>query len=139
MLAISFIHWFRCVGFVGRDGVGTVLVRCRASMSGWLCSCVNGYWHAVLMALRTLWCIYSCFFQAFCCVLGRKPPWLLALWDRGGAGLVIHVCSIHLLRESVIFLNWLCVVFHCVCVSCSFCSVLMRLAMSRVCDSMKDV
>ena len=139
MLAISSIHWLRSVGFMGRGGMMLFLMSCRAFMSGWLYSCVRGCWHAVRIIFRVLWCIVSCFFHAFCCALGRNSPWILALWGSGGVGFVIQVFTIHWLRESMISLNLFCVFSHCVCVSWSLCSILVRWVIARFCDSRKVV
>ena len=57
------------------------------------------------MALRMVWCIFSCCFHFFCCVLGRNPPWVLTLLGSGGVGFVIQVCSMHWLRELMIVLE----------------------------------
>ena len=137
MVAISSIHWLRFVGFIGRGGMVVLRISCNAHMSGWLYKCASGCWHVARIALRMLWCIVCCFFHVFCFALGKNPPWARARWGSGGVGFVIHVCSMHSLSESMISLNCGCVFCHCMCVSCSFCSVLVRLVIARLCDSNK--
>ena len=56
-----------------------------------------------------------------------------------GVGLVIHVFSKHWLGKSMISWNLFCPFSHCVCVSCSYCNVSVRLIIARLCESKKVV
>ena len=95
MVAISSIHRAIFVEFVGGGEMVMLGMSWRVWMSGRLPMLTCGCWHVTQIALWMLWCIVSCFFQAFCYVRGRNPPWILALCGSGGVGFVIHVFSMH--------------------------------------------
>ena len=69
------------------------------------------------MALRTPWYTLIWCFHIFCCFLGRNPPWILALVVSGGVGVVMHVFSMHWLREVLMFWKFFCAASHWACVS----------------------
>lgn len=112
ILARFSIHERSSMGLVGVGGMWGLWIDCSAWMSGWLWRSGWGWQHAVLMALRVQMCIFNCCFHFFCVVLGKNPPCALTLLGSGGVGFVIHVCSIHWLRELVISWSLFCAVFH---------------------------
>ena len=59
----------------------------------------------------------------------------LPCWIVGGLGCVMYICSMHLLREFMIYWNLFGVFSHCVWVSCSFCNVVVRVVIARLCVS----
>ena len=112
---------------------------CSAFMSGLFGRFVWGCWHVARIALRMLWWIFSWCFHVFCSVLGRKPPWIFARLGSGGAGLVIHMSSMHWLRMFVISWSLFCASSHWSCVSVSCSRVVVRLSIARFCVSKKVV
>ena len=45
----------------------------------------------------------------FFCVMGRNLPWFLTMLGRNDMGFDMQVCSMHWLRELVIFCSLFCV------------------------------
>ena len=80
-----------------------------------------------------LW-LYGCF-HFFFGVLGRNLSWALAMLGNGGMGCVMHVCSIHSLRELIISRNLVWASSHWAGVRWSCNSVCVRPSIGRLCLS----
>lgn len=57
MLARSSMHCLCSVRFVGKGGMMTFLMSCKALIFGLFWRCVWEFWHAARIALQMVWCV----------------------------------------------------------------------------------